>query len=208
MNLGAWVTTVAVGAFLFAIYRKSRAGEWITKPIAATGFVASAVQNGALESNFGVWVLVALCLSWWGDVLLIPRTPRTFLVGLGAFLFAHVAYAVAFIIRGVSVLHAALAMAALAVVIYLIGRWLMPHVKPPLKKPVLAYLIAIATMVALGVGTYFARGNPFVLVAVVAFLLSDLSVARDRFIAPGFVNRVWGTPLYFAAQLVFATTVH
>jgi hypothetical protein len=38
-------------------------------------------------------------------------------------------------------------------------------------------------------------------------VLSDLSVARDRFVAPGFVNRAWGLPTYFAAQLLLAASV-
>jgi uncharacterized membrane protein YhhN len=207
MNLGAWVTLVATLALLVANYRKSRVAEWIAKPIAATGFVVSALQHGALGSPYGVCVLVALCLSWWGDVLLIPRTSRTFLAGLGAFLLGHVAYAVAFAARGVSWLHAGAAAAALVPALFLIGRWLLPHVKGPMKKPVLAYMIVIATMVALAVGTFALRGNPLVLVAAIGFFVSDLSVARDRFIAPGFVNKLWGAPLYFGAQLVFAATL-
>ena len=43
--------------------------------------------------------------------------------------------------------------------------------------------------------------------AAVAFFCSDLSVARDRFVAPGFANRAWGLPLYYAAQLAFAWSV-
>jgi hypothetical protein len=39
----------------------------------------------------------------------------------------------------------------------------------------------------------------------VAFYLSDLSVARDRFIAPSIENKVWGWPLYFGAQMVLAS---
>jgi hypothetical protein len=39
------------------------------------------------------------------------------------------------------------------------------------------------------------------------FAISDLSVARDRFVARAFVNRLWGLPLYFAAQLILASTV-
>ena len=46
-------------------------------------------------------------------------------------------------------------------------------------------------------------------------LLNDLSVFRgfkvmidqvDRFTGAGFGNRLWGLPLYYAAQLVFAAT--
>jgi hypothetical protein len=43
-----------------------------------------------------------------------------------------------------------------------------------------------------------------VMTAAVAFYISDVSVARDRFVAPGFGNRIWGLPLYYAAQLLFA----
>jgi hypothetical protein len=43
-----------------------------------------------------------------------------------------------------------------------------------------------------------------VMTAAVAFYLSDVSVARDRFVAPGFGNRIWGLPLYYGAQVLFA----
>ena len=36
------------------------------------------------------------------------------------------------------------------------------------------------------------------------FYLSDLAVARDRFVSPGFANALWGLPLYYVAQLLFA----
>ena len=29
-------------------------------------------------------------------------------------------------------------------------------------------------------------------------------MARDRFVAPGFDNRLWGLPLYYGAQIWFA----
>jgi hypothetical protein len=34
--------------------------------------------------------------------------------------------------------------------------------------------------------------------------VSDLFVARDRFVQPGFVNRLLGLPLYYAAQAMLA----
>jgi hypothetical protein len=45
-----------------------------------------------------------------------------------------------------------------------------------------------------------------VAVGALAFAASDVSVARDRFVRPEFVNRAWGLPLYYAAQLLLATT--
>jgi hypothetical protein len=58
-------------------------------------------------------------------------------------------------------------------------------------------------MVAMAGGAAWA-GRPSLLFAAVLFYLSDLSVARDTFVAPGFVNRAWGLPLYYGAQLIFA----
>jgi hypothetical protein len=62
-------------------------------------------------------------------------------------------------------------------------------------------------MVALSVGTTALLGNAWITVGAVMFYLSDLAVARDRFVAPGFTNRVWGLPLYYGAQLILALTV-
>ena len=45
------------------------------------------------------------------------------------------------------------------------------------------------------------------LLGAVLFLLSDLSVARDRFVAPGFVNRLWGLPFYYGGQVLLAASV-
>ena len=42
----------------------------------------------------------------------------------------------------------------------------------------------------------------------IGFYLSDLSVARDRFVVSAFVNRLWGLPLYYAAQVALGWSVH
>jgi hypothetical protein len=65
-------------------------------------------------------------------------------------------------------------------------------------------MTAISAMVSLAVGSHFHSPAPIALGGAIAFYLSDLSVARDRFVAPGFVNRLWGIPLYYFAQLLFA----
>lgn len=207
MNESAWVTVGATAALLLFARRGSRAGEWIAKPLASTGFIASAWQHGATSSAYGAWVLAALVASMGGDVALIPRTPRTFLAGLGLFLLGHVGYACAFVARGVSWGAAGAALLPLTLLLAAVARWLMPRVPARMKAPVVAYMAVITAMVALAVGTHVARGDARIVVAAVAFYVSDLSVARDRFVAPGFVNKTWGWPLYFGAQLIFAATV-
>jgi uncharacterized membrane protein YhhN len=39
------------------------------------------------------------------------------------------------------------------------------------------------------------------------FFISDLAVARDRFVAPSFANRSWGLPSYYAGQLLLAWAI-
>ncbi len=50
-------------------------------------------------------------------------------------------------------------------------------------------------------------GAPWpVLPGAVLFFLSDLAVARDKFVTPGFPNRAVGLPMYYAAQILFAVS--
>ena len=62
-------------------------------------------------------------------------------------------------------------------------------------------------MVVTALGNAAARGEVAVAAGALMFAVSDVSVARDRFVAPGFANAAWGLPLYYAAQLVLASTV-
>jgi uncharacterized membrane protein YhhN len=199
----AALTAIAVAALVWAERRDSTRGKWIAKPIASTGFVVAAASAGALDSRFGQALLVALALSWVGDLLLLGRSTAAFRAGLFTFLVGHVAFCIAFVLRGAALAPAALAAIVLLAAAVAISRWLLPHVPGPLRGPVVAYVVVISAMVSLAAGSA-AQGAPRLLVAACAFFLSDLSVARDRFVAPGFVNRAWGLPLYYGAQLLFA----
>ena len=72
-----------------------------------------------------------------------------------------------------------------------------------MKLPVASYIVVITVMLALAVGTR----RPFVALGALAFYVSDISVARDRFVWSSFVNRLWGLPLYYAAQLLIAWSI-
>jgi hypothetical protein len=63
-------------------------------------------------------------------------------------------------------------------------------------------------MVVCAAASFAARGNTWIPIGAVGFYLSDLSVARDRFVVSEFVNRLWGLPLYYAAQVAMAWSVH
>jgi uncharacterized membrane protein YhhN len=200
----ALLTTLATLGLLEAKRRGSRRGEWILKPLAAAGFIGAALAAHALETRFGAAIFLGLCFSFAGDVLLIPRTRSTFVLGLVAFLLGHVAYGCAFVVRGISPLSTLVAGAAAVVPAVMVMRWLLPNVEARMKPAIVAYVVVISAMVAIAVGTVAARGNPLIVIGALAFYLSDLAVARDRFVAQEFANKVWGWPLYFGAQLVLA----
>lgn len=207
MTIWIVVTVVAVALLLFSEARGARAGVWIWKPLASTGFVATGLAAGALETTYGCWVLAALVLSWWGDVLLIPRARAAFALGLASFLAGHLAFAAGFVARGVSPGWLVATAILLVVPALAVLRWLAPHVPAALRLPVRAYVTAISLMVACAVATFAHAGGGRLLVGALMFFVSDLAVARERFVARGFVNKTWGLPLYYGGQLLLAASV-
>ena len=194
-----------VAALLWVVRTERHGWEWLVKPAAALTFLVAALAAGAQHSAFGRVLLGGLVLAAVGDVCLILKSKRAFLAGLVAFLLGHVGYAAAFFVRGVDALRVAAAAAVLAIVSIPVLRWLWPHVERPMRGPVVAYIVVITSMVALAVGTAGLRGGGLLLVGAIGFYLSDLAVARERFVARGFVNRAWGLPLYFFSQLLLAS---
>jgi len=207
MTIWILATLVAVALLMASDARGSRAGVWLWKPLASTGFVATALAAGATGSTYGKLVLLALALSWLGDVLLIPRARLVFTAGLASFLAGHLAFAAGFLARGVAPAWLVVTAIVLIAPAAVVDRWLQPHVPAQLRIPVRAYFVAICTMVACAVGTYGQAGGRALLVGAFMFFFSDLAVARDRFVAHGFVNRLWGLPLYYGGQLFLAVSV-
>ncbi len=142
--------------------------------------------------------------SWSGDAFLIGETQTLFLAGLGAFLLAHVAYIVAFVLLGISIKWAGIAALAIGALAIAITVWLAPHIPSALVLPVRAYTTVISLMVIAAFGTR-GRGASILIVAGAAmFFLSDLSVAALRLVQTDFPTYVWGLPLYYAGQVCLA----
>jgi uncharacterized membrane protein YhhN len=206
----ALALTTLVVAFVCGLLvceaRDSKRAALVCKSAASAGFVAVAWVLGAPERGaFGAFILVGLVLSATGDVALALHSRRSFLFGLVAFLLGHVAY-----------------IAACAVVVPF-RQWLGPVVALPvvtttaayvvlsprlgsLRGPVIAYMGAITVMVigAIAFRDAGAAHGDALLLGAFLFYVSDLSVARDRFVQRAFVNRAWGLPAYYAGQLLLA----
>lgn len=175
----------------------------IPKMVASTAFVVVAFSAGAWDTTFGKIMIAGLVLSWFGDLFLTYNGRGPFVAGLVAFLAGHVAYVIAFFERGVDnrlyLLTVVVIVAAIPIM-----KWLMPTVPKELKAPVIAYIAVISLMVASAGSTNTVDADWRIPVGAIAFYLSDIGVARDRFAAPGYINRLIGLPLYFGGQLLLA----
>jgi uncharacterized membrane protein YhhN len=202
-SISGSITAVSLAALLLAEKRDWRKGVWIFKPLAAVGYLGLAISMGAFETAYGQWIFAGLLLSFFGDVLLIPdENPIAFRIGILSFLLGHVAYTVAFATKGVD-FSTALAVAFMAAIVaWRVLRWLMPHVGPDLRGPVYAYVVIISVMLVCAAGAAQGQSRPDIALGALLFYLSDLAVARDRFVHPSFWNGAWGLPFYFIAQLV------
>jgi uncharacterized membrane protein YhhN len=209
MTIATVVCLLALVALLVATARGRKAAVWVSKPLASAAFVAVAIAAGAPAGGpYAAWMLAGLLLAAGGDVALMLESKRAFLVGLVLFLLGHLAYAGAC----ASVLPPGRWGGALALVPVIGGvgalAWLWPRLGS-MRGPVVAYVVVIGAMLAGAFAVRAAGALPparadRLALGALLFWLSDLSVARDRFVARSFVNRAWGLPAYYVGQLLLA----
>lgn len=212
MNVLILIAAAAlVAGLLAAEHRRHLAGKLLTKTPASLLFIAAAaLQSHPLPQYYG-WVLAGLVFCLGGDVCLaLPQRPA-FVAGLVSFLMGHVMYVVAF--AQISPLQLWLSPETILVVIVSTGvfLWLRPHLGR-MTGPVAAYVLIISLMLigALGVfraGGLRAEGQWLVLIGAGLFYVSDLFVARQRFVTESFLNRAMGLPLYYAGQFMIAFSI-
>lgn len=207
MHPATWLTLLALALLLWAEAREHRTACAIFKPLASTGFILVGLAAGGTQDGYGTAIMAALVLSWVGDVCLLSSRTAWFLAGLSSFLLAHVAFGIAFWGLGPSWTAIGYCAVPLAVAALIVRHWLRPHVPGAMRRPVDAYMLVISGMLALAVGATVAGASGMVLLGALMFYLSDLSVARQRFVQRSFTNKLWGLPLYYVAQLVLASTI-
>ena len=200
----ALLTLLSLAVLLVAEARGVRWLQLLSKPLASLGFVGLGLVSGALSSFPGHVLFVGLALCALGDVALMFKGRGWFLAGLIVFLLGHVAYVAAFGLAGLSTVWALVALAAVAAVAVPVMRWLWPNVPGPMRGPVVAYVLVISVMVAAAAGAVGAGASAWLGLGAVLFYLSDLFVARQRFVVTASVNRLLGLPLYYGGQLLLA----
>jgi uncharacterized membrane protein YhhN len=196
---------------LMAERRQSLKNRLFFKPLLSSLFVITALFQPLLQNTYGAWIMAGLILSLAGDVSLAVPGRKIFMTGMVLFMGAHVMY-----ICGFSSLadltnwrwEWALMIAAAGCGVY---AWLYPHLGA-LKLPVAAY-VAVISLMLLGAmviawdTTLPMPGRRAVLLGAMLFYLSDLFVARNRFMGIRFINRLIGLPLYYTGQFLLAYSI-
>jgi uncharacterized membrane protein YhhN len=200
------VVALFVAGLLLSDAKGARKKKFAFKTAASLSFVLLALAVGALRAGaFGGFVFAGLVLAAGGDVALAVPGKRAFLVGLVLFLLGHVAYVVA-CASVTSVASWPSLYAGIPVVATALSYRMLASRLGSMRGPVIAYMLTITVMVIGAIAVtrsgHF-RGNTL-LPGAVLFYLSDLSVARDRFVKHAFVNRAWGLPAYYAGQVLMA----
>jgi len=145
------------------------------------------VVAGPIGSRLSWLIHAGIVFSLAGDTILLFPTKSAFLVGLGIFLLAHLAYIVGFVGVAGGALFAAPALVAAALVLtasaFLLRR-LWPGVAS-IRVPLVAYAIALSAMVTTAVAAATAGGpqalSPAAAVGAALFFVGDASLALDHF---------------------------
>ncbi len=189
-----------VAALTAAEYKRRLKSQAWLKPLAALLFILIAIGGGALYWDYGRWILYGLVACAVGDVLLLSRdNPTRFKLGMAAFALGHLLYVIAFWVMAKSgFFHPLALIAVIAGGAYFY--WIRPKLPSDMVIPVAVYSLIIIAMVSLSFKV------PMIIVPIAAslFAVSDMFVARDRFVDDDPKNALAITPLYFGAQALFA----
>ena len=206
-----WITLTFFFAALevLAISKNSQILEYVAKPAAMICLFLWLYASTALQGNT-FWFGLGILFSLMGDVLLISAD-KLFLLGLIAFLLAHLAYITGF--REV-ILHLAVWSLILAILIALviglllrrIGRAMRLKGQNGLILPVIIYGIVISMMLFAAMSTIFSltwktNSALFVSAGALLFCASDAILAWNKFVSPIRNGRVLNITLYYLGQI-------
>jgi uncharacterized membrane protein YhhN len=202
---------VLLAGLLFFEKKENRKGLLPTKTVLSLLFIVTAISQIHIMQPYTLFIIIGLLFCLGGDVFLALPQDRMFLFGLISFLLGHVCYVIGFVwIAGPSkmTLIGIIVTMVLGGLIYV---WLKPHLGT-MKKPVIAYILVISFMFTGAWSVLGMQQQPFmarllIFAGAASFYISDIFVARDRFLKNAFINRLLGLPLYYVAQFMIALSI-
>ena len=185
----------------FAVATGNKRAEYFFKPAFLSALIVLATLQDAPAP-----LVAALVFSLGGDVFLMLPRDGLFIYGLASFLFAHVAYFIAF--RPLPDEWWIPAILLLPVAIVLVSK--MKRGAGSLFPAVVAYMAAILAMVVAAVSGYWepeaADSWPFAAVGALLFMSSDALIGWNRFVKPLAWGPVAIIVTYHLAQMLLVAS--
>ena len=211
------MTSFAILLFAFAVlagianlvadYRGPRWLVYVAKPLTTTLLLVAAASMHTGDRRYQLAILAGLACSLAGDVfLMLPRDH--FIAGLASFLVAHIAYIIAFT-RGTSFASRPLLLLPYAIAAGTVLTILWPHLGK-LKLPVAVYVAVIVVMAwqaATRADVHPAIATCAAAAGAALFVISDTTLAIDRFGKPFRAAQAIVMSTYVAAQMLIAFSV-
>ena len=191
-----------------ALYADNRPLVYLSKPGTMLVILAlAAVGRHRAPSNYANLVLIGLACSLVGDIFLMLPSDL-FVPGLASFLIAHLFYIAAFRsgITGFGPIWLPLPFYAYGLAAF----WILLPGLGEMKLPVIAYLLVILTMAWQSAVRWTAtkhRSRLFAFAGALLFVVSDSTIAFDRFHARFYLGEAVIMSTYFAAQWLIALSV-
>ncbi len=179
-------------------------------------FLVSRKSDISMTRGFRFFMVTALVFSYLGDVLLMfaDRQETFFLLGLGAFLLAHLAYIKAFLSKmdGEKIkfrphpVISIMALLYLGVMIYM----LFPKLDLVMRIAVAAYGMVISTMLVVATGLRHVLNSVsygFLISGAILFVISDSMIAFNKFLIPIPLSGFWIMLTYILAQYLIISNI-
>ena len=201
----AVLSVVSAAAAISVVYRNRKLYA-LLKPLTTVLIIGVAATAAGKLGFFQIAVAVGLVFCLLGDIFLL--SDATFLPGLASFLLAHLCFIAGFVYlneisaRAMSQAWLLIPLAAYGAGVYVI---LAPHLGK-MKLPVVVYMTAILVMAwqALTVGILLGGWGLLVAAGGVLFVLSDSTLAYNRFRRQFMPAEVIILSTYWAAILLIA----
>lgn len=173
---------------LIAVQLHYKTAEYIFKPLIVIWLLAYFVlQLRVVRSNLKKWIIAALLFSWLGDVLLMLQDDNSlfFLLGLSAFLLAHVFYIFFFhFIRKEENIKSRWWLAVIVALYYVLMVSLLSPYLGDMKLPVRMYAVVISFMFMLAMHMLFSKNKKaglWMMAGALLFVISDSVLAINKF---------------------------
>jgi len=191
--------------------KDNRKGLLPTKTVLSSLFILAVLVQAHPICWYYRFLLVGLVFCLGGDIFLALPRKKMFLFGLVSFLLGHVFYIFGLVYAARTSQWTWVGMLTVFVISWWVYFWLRPHLGS-MRTPVLLYVIVISIMLSaawsvLGDSNLAQSGRITVFAGALSIYLSDVLVARDRFLKKEFLNRLIGLPLYYTGQFLLAFSV-